>query len=85
MPLNPFDANFFSFEQKVLPALRSAYCAIGDEADRATASQCRKHLHGAGAAPYAMSFQVTTIITGVSDVDILNRIRSRPGFSPLHR
>ena len=35
MPLNPFDANFFSFEQKVLPVLTQRGIApLGDEAHR---------------------------------------------------
>ena len=86
MPLNPFDANFFSFEHKVLPVLNQRGIAplgmkpIGGHGDPVqkgifTASEL---LH------YSMSLPVATTITGVSDMQILEQnLNIAQNFTPL--
>ncbi len=85
MPLNPFDANFFSFEQKVLPVLR----------ERGIAPLGMKPIGGHGEPVqsgvftaqellrYAMSLPVATTITGVSELSILEQnLRVAQSFTP---
>jgi uncharacterized protein len=86
MPLNPFDANFFSFEQKVLPVLNSRGIAPlgmkplggkGDPIQRGvfTAEELLR---------YAMSLPVTTTITGVSEIPILEQnLQIAQNFTPM--
>jgi aryl-alcohol dehydrogenase-like predicted oxidoreductase len=73
MPLNPFDANFFSFEQKVLPRLNKQGIAplamkpIGGHGDPIqkgvfTAEELLR---------YSMSLPVATTLTGVENLEIL--------------
>jgi aryl-alcohol dehydrogenase-like predicted oxidoreductase len=86
MPLNPFDANFFSFEQKVLPALRERGIApLGMKPIGGHGEPVQKGIFTAQELlRYAMSLPVTTTITGVSDVDILKQnLEVAQGFSPL--
>ena len=86
MPLNPFDANFMSFEQKVLPVLNQ----------RGIAPLAMKPIGGHGEPVqkgiftaeellrYSMSLPVTTTITGVSDLGILEQnLKIAQNFSPL--
>jgi uncharacterized protein len=86
MPLNPFDANFSSFEQKVLPILNQ----------RGIAALAMKPIGGHGepvqkgvftAAEllrYSMSLPVATTITGVSDPLILDQnLKIAQSFTPL--
>jgi len=86
MPLNPFDANFQSFEQKVLPVLNQ----------RGIAPLAMKPIGGHGepvqkgvftAAEllrYSMSLPVATTIIGVSDPNILEQnLQIAQGFTPL--
>jgi len=86
MPLNPFDANFSSFEQKVLPVLNQ----------RGIAALAMKPIGGHGelvqkgvvtAAEllrYSMSLPVATTITGVSDPHILDQnLKIAQGFTPF--
>jgi len=86
MPLNPFDANFFSFEQKVLPVLNQ----------RGIAALAMKPIGGHGepvqkgvftAAEllrYSMSLRVATTITGVSKPHILDQnLQIAQGFTTL--
>ena len=75
MPLNPFDGNFRSFEQKVLPLVNN----------RGMATLGMKPLSGHGDAirkgaitaeeslRYAMSLPVTTTITGIDKPEILRQ------------
>jgi predicted aldo/keto reductase-like oxidoreductase len=86
MPLNVFDSNFRSFEQKVLPELnRRGIAALG-----------MKPLSGHGDAikygaitaeeglRYAMSLPVTTTITGMERPEILQQNLSiAQGFHPM--
>lgn len=86
MPLNPFDANFRSFEQKVLPVLvqrgiapigMKPICGHGDPVQKGvfTASEMLR---------YAMSLPVATTITGVADSSILEQnLQIAQGFTPL--
>jgi aryl-alcohol dehydrogenase-like predicted oxidoreductase len=86
MPLNPFDANFQSFEEKVLPVLNQ----------RGIAPLAMKPIGGHGepvqkgvftAAEllrYSMSLPVATTITGVADLQILEQnLKIAQGFTPL--
>ncbi len=86
MPLNPFDANFFSFEQKVLPVLNQRGIAPlgmkpigghGDPVQRGvfTAQELLR---------YAMSLPVSTTISGVSELHILKQnLDVAQNFTPL--
>ena len=86
MPLNPFDANFMSFEQKVLPVLTQ----------RGIAPLAMKPISGHGepvqkgvftAAEllrYSMSLPVATTISGVSEIGILEQnLKIAQGFTPM--
>jgi aryl-alcohol dehydrogenase-like predicted oxidoreductase len=86
MPLNPFDANFFSFEKKVLPVL----------VERGIAPLGMKPIGGHGEPVlggvftaeellrYAMSLPVATTITGVSEPHILEQnLRIAQAFVPM--
>jgi predicted aldo/keto reductase-like oxidoreductase len=86
MPLNPFDANFMSFEQKVLPELNKRGIAVlgmkpigghGEPVQKGefTAEELLR---------YAMSLPVTTTITGMEKETILRQnLRVAQGFQPL--
>jgi aryl-alcohol dehydrogenase-like predicted oxidoreductase len=86
MPLNPFDANFHSFEKKVLPVLREKgiaplgmkpICGHGEPVQKGvfTAEQMLR---------YAMSLPVATTITGVADLGIFEQnLKIAQGFTPL--
>jgi aryl-alcohol dehydrogenase-like predicted oxidoreductase len=86
MPLNPFDANFFSFEQKVLPVLN----------ERGIAPLGMKPISGHGEPVqsgvftaeellrYAMSLPVATTISGVSEPHILEQnLKIAQNFKPF--
>jgi aryl-alcohol dehydrogenase-like predicted oxidoreductase len=86
MPLNPFDAEFRSFEKLVLPAA----------AKRGIAALGMKPLSGAGPAikkgvftaeeslRYAMSLPVVTTITGMEKLDVVEQnLKIAQGFQPL--
>lgn len=86
MPLNPFDSNFFSFEQKVLPVLNQRgiaalgmkpLCGHGEPVQKGvfTAEEMLK---------YAMSLPVASTITGVSEMPILEQnLKTAQGFTAL--
>jgi aryl-alcohol dehydrogenase-like predicted oxidoreductase len=86
MPLNPFDAHFFSFEKKVLPVLNQRgiaalgmkpICGHGEPVQGGvfTAEEMLR---------YAMSLPVTTTITGVEKMEILEQnLKVAQGFTPL--
>lgn len=86
MPFNCFDANFHSFEQKVLPRLNALGLAVLG----------MKPLNGHGGAikqgvisaeeglRYAMSLPVTTTITGMEKLDVLRQnLRVAQNFQPM--
>jgi aryl-alcohol dehydrogenase-like predicted oxidoreductase len=85
MPLNPFDANFMSFEQKVLPILvQRGIAALGMKPIGGHGEPVQ---HGVFTAEellrYAMSLPVTTTITGVEKLDILEQnLKIAQGFTP---
>lgn len=86
MPLNPFDAHFFSFQQKVLPELnRRGIAPLGMKPISGNGDPIQ---HGVFTAEdllrYAMSLPVATTITGVSDLTVLEQnLKIAQGFTPL--
>jgi len=86
MPLNPFDANFQSFEQKVLPVLnRRGIAALGMKPIGGHGEPVQKGVFTAQELlRYAMSLQVATTITGIESLDILaQNLKVAQGFTPL--
>jgi len=86
MPLNPFDANFFSFEQKVLPVLNQRGIApLGMKPIGGHGEPVEKGVFTATEMlRYAMSLPVATTITGVSEMNILEQnLKIAQGFAPL--
>ena len=86
MPLNPFDANFFSFEQKVLPVLNSrGIAALGMKPIGGHGEPVQKGVFTAAELlRYAMSLPVATTISGVSELPILEQnLRLAQSFTPL--
>ena len=75
MPLNPFDANFHSFEQKVLPVLNQrGIAALGMKPIGGHGEPVQKGVFTAEELlSYAMSLPVATTITGVSEFASWNR------------
>ena len=86
MALNPFDANFCSFEKQVIPELQKRNMAILG----------MKPLQGAGEAiqkgvftaeellRYAMSLPVTTTITGMDKLDVVEQnLKIAQNFTPF--
>ncbi len=86
MPLNPFDANFFSFEQKVLPVLvQRGIAALGMKPIGGHGEPVQ---HGVFTAEellrYAMSLPVSTTISGASETQILEQnLQIAQKFVPL--
>ena len=86
MPLNPFDANFMSFEQKVLPRLNQEGIApiamkpIGGHGEPVekgvfTAEELLR---------YSMSLPVATTLSGVSEMAILEQnLKIAQDFKPM--
>src|ERR1700753_1620639 len=72
MPLNPFDATFFSFEQKVLPELnRQGIAALGMKPIGGHGEPVQKGVFTAEELlRYAMSLPGATTITRVSEMSI---------------
>ena len=86
MPLNPFDANFFSFEQKVLPVLQQrGIAALGMKPIGGHGEPVQKGIFTAEELlRYAMSLPVATTITGVSDFGILEQnLKVARGFTRM--
>src|SRR6201996_3833285 len=86
MPLNPFDANFFSFEQKVLPVLTArGIAALGMKPIGGHGEPAQKGVFTAEQLlRYAMSLPVATTISGVSEMPILEQnLRIAQDFTPL--
>src|SRR6202035_4914238 len=86
MPLNPFDANFFSFEQKVLPVLNSrGIAALGMKPIGGHGEPVQKGVFTAEELlQYAMSLPVATTISGVSEMPILEQnLKVAQGFVPF--
>jgi aryl-alcohol dehydrogenase-like predicted oxidoreductase len=86
MPLNPFDANFFSFEQKVLPVLNKRGIApLGMKPIGGHGEPVQRGVFTAEEMlRYAMSLPVATTISGVSEPQILEQnLKIAQNFTPF--
>jgi aryl-alcohol dehydrogenase-like predicted oxidoreductase len=86
MPLNAFDGQFRSFEQKVLPELnRRGIAAIGMKPLQGHGESISKGTLGAEEAlRYAMSLPVATTITGIEKDEVLQQnLRIATAFRPM--
>src|SRR3984885_14930803 len=86
MPLNPFDAHFLSFEQQVLPELnKRGVAALGMKPIGGNGDMVKKGaITAEQALRYAMSLRVTTTITGMETMDVLEQnLKIAQGFTPL--
>jgi aryl-alcohol dehydrogenase-like predicted oxidoreductase len=86
MPLNPFDATFRSFEQKVLPELvRRGIAPLGMKPLNGTSPAIKKGVYTAEEMlRYAMSLPVATTISGMETVDVLEEnLKIAQDFRPL--
>jgi aryl-alcohol dehydrogenase-like predicted oxidoreductase len=86
MPLNPFDSTFLSFEQQVLPELnKRGIAALGMKPIVGHGESVKKGMLTAQEAlSYAMSLPVTTTITGMEKMEILEQnLKVAQGFEPL--
>lgn len=86
MPLNPFDAQFRSFEQRVLPELeRRGIGAIGMKSLGGDGASVKKRaLTAQEALRYAMSLPVATTVCGMDSLKVLRQnLRVAQGFEPL--
>jgi len=86
LPLNGFDANFRSFQARVLPELaRRQIAAIGMKSlggDGRVVS--RKVAHVEDAMRYAMSLPVCTTVSGMDSLKVLRQnLRIARGFTPM--
>jgi aryl-alcohol dehydrogenase-like predicted oxidoreductase len=85
-PLNPFDANFLSFQRQVLPeAMKRGIAALGMKPMAGTADAVKRGI----VTPeellrYAMSLPVAVTISGMDTMDILNKnIAVARDFKPM--
>jgi len=87
MPLNPFDANFdLSFERQVLPELtRRKIAVLGMKPICGTAAAVKQGIvTGEELLRYAMSLPVTTTITGMDKVEVVQQaLKVAQGFQPM--
>ena len=86
MPLNPFDATFMSFENKVLPVLNErGIAALGMKPIGGHGEPVQKGVFTAEEAlRYAMSLPVTTTISGVEEMHILEQnLKIAQNFTPM--
>jgi predicted aldo/keto reductase-like oxidoreductase len=86
LPLNCFDASFESFEQRVLPELRTQQIApigmksLGGEGDAVKKRVVRVE----DALRYALSLPVATTVTGIDSMRVLRQnVRIAEDFRPL--
>jgi uncharacterized protein len=87
MPLNPFDASFFSFQTGLLPELnRRGIAALGMKPITGHGDAVLKGVVTAEESlRYAMSLPVTTTITGMETLDILHQnLRVAQQFEPMN-
>src|SRR5207302_8518281 len=75
MPLNPFDANFHSFDKQVLPEVnRRGMAALGMKSMGGTAWGIKARVVQAEEMlRYAMSLPVATTICGMDSLDVLHQ------------
>jgi len=86
MPLNPFDANFHSFEKQVLPEVnRRGMAALGMKSMGGTAWGIKAGIVQAEEMlRYAMSLPVATTICGMDSLDVLHQnVAIARGFKPM--
>ncbi|HET9453224.1 MAG TPA: aldo/keto reductase [Gemmatimonadaceae bacterium] len=86
MPLNPFDAQFRSFEQRILPELeRRGIAAIGMKSMGGDGIAVKKRVITAGESlRYAMSLPVATTVSGIDSMKVLRQnLRIARGFERL--
>jgi aryl-alcohol dehydrogenase-like predicted oxidoreductase len=86
MPLNPFDAQYRSFEQRVLPELnRRGLAALGMKPLQGHGDAIEKGAISAeDALRYAMSLPVTTTITGIDKPEVLRQnLKIAQSFQPM--
>jgi predicted aldo/keto reductase-like oxidoreductase len=86
MPLNAFDASFFSFQAEVVPECRRRGMAVlGMKPLSGTASPITSGIVTAEEAlRYAMSLPVTCTITGMEKLDILRQnLKLAQNFQPM--
>ncbi len=86
MPLNPFDAGFHSFEQRVLPELNKRGIApVGMKPMGGTADGIKKGVFKPEEMlRYAMSLPVAVTISGMDSLDVLRaNVKVARGFTPL--
>jgi predicted aldo/keto reductase-like oxidoreductase len=86
MPLNPFDANFHSFEVHVLPELnRRGIAALGMKPMGGTADGIKKGVLKADEMlRYAMSLPVAVTICGMDSLGVLRQnLKVARGFKPM--
>ena len=86
MPLNPMDAQFFSFEKQVVPvANQKGIGIIGMKSMGGTADVVKQGvLSAADCLRYAMSLPVSTTVTGIDSVAVLQQNAAvARGFKPL--
>jgi aryl-alcohol dehydrogenase-like predicted oxidoreductase len=86
MPLNAFDSNFRSFEARVLPELnRRRIAALGMKPLNGTGDPIKKGaITAEEALRYAMSLPVTTTITGMEKLEVIEQnIAIARNFAPL--
>lgn len=87
MPLNPFDATFFSFENNVLPEVnRRGMAALGMKSMGGTADAVKRGVVEAGELlRYAMSLPVATTISGMDSLEVLHKnLRIAQNFKPMN-
>ena len=87
MPLNAFDATFRSFEQEVLPGARQRGMAVfgmkslGGSGEMVTQGGIRID----EALRYAMSLPVTTTISGMESIEVLEQnLKIVQNFEPMN-
>ncbi|HEY3915205.1 MAG TPA: aldo/keto reductase [Verrucomicrobiae bacterium] len=86
MPLNPFDANFFSFEKEVLPEVnRRGMAALGMKSMCGTADPVKKGIiKPEELLRYAMSLPVATTISGMDSLEVLHKnLELARNFKPM--
>jgi aryl-alcohol dehydrogenase-like predicted oxidoreductase len=86
MPLNPFDANYQSFEKEVLPeANRRGIAVLGMKSMGGTGDAVKKGVVSAAELlRYAMSLPVAVTISGMDSMKILQQnLEVARGFKPM--
>jgi aryl-alcohol dehydrogenase-like predicted oxidoreductase len=86
MPLNPFDANFLSFAEMVLPELhRRGMAPLGMKPLSGHGEPIAQgELSAEEALRYAMSLPVATTITGMEKLEVLRQnVKIARGFKPM--